>query len=237
MYAFRVQWARNAPRLALVKRLMLAAIFAAATLCGLADRLPGAMIAFTGVIDDVQADVTPALFMVGDIFSATLSFNYHPHPEFGGGGIVSEYLIMVGDLTLSGTIPTGSHIGADLVAFDTDPSHGSVFYELIQFHVSRPTFFASSDIVLQAATPNGVIPPLDQFNLNQFLVQLAFKNPPQDPPKMQLATGHLTSLPTISGLVVADSGASVTLFSCALLGMAALGRCFRPGRKSRLGTA
>jgi hypothetical protein len=56
------------------------------------------------------------------------------------------------------------------VAFDTDPSHGSIFYQLIQFYVSRPTFFASSDVVLQAATPNGVIPPLDQFNLNQFLV-------------------------------------------------------------------
>ena len=152
------------------KRLTLAAIFAAVTLCGLADRSPGAMIAFTGVIDDVQADVNPAPFVVGDIFSATLSFNYHPHPQFGGGGIVSEYLIIVNDLTLSGTIPTGSHIGADLVAFDTDPSHGSIFYQLIQFYVSRPTFFASSDVVLQAATPNGVIPPLDQFNLNQFLV-------------------------------------------------------------------
>jgi hypothetical protein len=187
------------------------------------------MIAFTGVIDDVKADVNLAPFMVGDIFSATLSFNYHPHPQFGGGGIVSEYLIIVGDLTLSGTIPTGSHIGADLVAFDTDPSHGSIFYQLIQLSVSRPTFFASSDIVLQAATPNGVIPPLDQFNLNQFLVQLAFKNPRQEPPKMQLATGHLTSLPTITGLVVADSGASVTLFSCAMLGMAALGRCLGHG--------
>jgi hypothetical protein len=219
------KWLPDIERLNVMKTWSLAAIFAVATLCGLADQSAGAVIMFTGAVDEVQADVNPSPFMVGDIFLATLSFNYHPH-QFGGGGIVSEYLISVGDLTLSGTIaPT---LGADLVDFDTDPN-GSVFYQLSQFRVSGPTFFAFGEIQLYAPTPNGAIPRVDQFNLNSFLVQLDFKNPPQDPPRMQRATGHLTSFPTITGLV-ADSGASVTLFSCALFAMIGLTRCLRARR-------
>jgi hypothetical protein len=209
-----------------MKTRTLAAMFAVATLCSLADRSAGAVITFTGVVDEVQADVNPSP-LVGDIFLATLSFNYHPH-QFGGGGIVSEFVISVGNLTLSGRIAP-EFFGGNLVDFDTDPNHGSVFYQLSQFGVSRPTFFASGEIQLYAPTPNGVIPLLDQFNLNSFLVQLDFKNPPQDPAKRQLATGHLTSFPAITGLV-ADSGASVTLFSCALLGMIGLSRCLRASR-------
>jgi VPDSG-CTERM motif len=82
-------------------------------------------------------------------------------------------------------------------------------------------------ITLQTPTPNGVIPPIDQFALNDFVMFLDLPNDPLP----ESVLGHLTSLPTITGLVP-DSGTTVTLLSCALLGMAALRRCLRDDGKS-----
>jgi hypothetical protein len=203
-----------------MKNLILAALLMAVVLCGLAERNSAAMITFTGVVDEVEADVTPTPFAVGDTFSATFTFTYHPHPPFGRGGTVLTYLLDIGNFSLSGTITTG----ADFVVFDTDPSHGSVLYQLNENSISRPTFSVFSEIDLLASTPSGVIPPIDHFNENVFVLTVEFKNPPVDPPLMQTVTGHLTSLPTITGLSVPDRGASLALLSCSFLTIVTLRR-------------
>ena len=212
----------------LMKKLMLAAAFTTAALCTFSDRSLATMITFTGVVDEIRVHENPAHLMVGDIFSATLLFNYRPG-QFGGGGPVSRYFVSIGDFTISGTINNGGQTGGNLVLIDTDPSHGSVFYQLFQFLVPNadPYTHLSGSITLQTPTPNGVIPPIDQFALNDFAMFLDLPNDPLP----ESVLGHLTSLPTITGLVP-DSGTTVALLSCALLGMAALRRCLRDDGKS-----
>jgi hypothetical protein len=64
------------------------------------------MITFTGVVDEIRVQENPAHLMVGDIFSATLLFNFRPG-QFGGGGPVSRYFVSIGDFTISGIINNG----------------------------------------------------------------------------------------------------------------------------------
>ena len=120
-----------------------------------------ATITFTGVVDQSSQ------FSVGDVFTAT--FQFEPHK-----GRVTRYVITVGnELTLSGTK------GGGMIALDNNLAHGSVYYQVINSDLT--------EITLQAATPNGVIPPIDQFNLNDFSL-------------FGSTFGHLTSLPIIEGL-------------------------------------
>jgi len=125
-----------------------------------------ATITFTGVVDQSSQ------FSVGDVFTAT--FQFDPH-----NGRVTRYVITVGnELTLSGTK------GGGMVALDSNPAHGSVYYQVINSNFT--------EITLQAATPTGEIPPMDPFNLNDFdLFASTFG---------ASTFGHLTSLPIIHGL-------------------------------------
>jgi hypothetical protein len=207
--------------------LMLAAAFTTAVLCTFADRSLATTITFTGVVDEIRVHANPAHLMVGDVFSATLLFNYRPG-QFGGGGRVSRYFVSIDDFAISGTINNGGQTGGNLVLIDTDPSHGSVFYQLFEFFVPNadPYTDLGGSITLQTPTPNGVIPPIDQFALNDFAIFLDLPNDPFP----ESVIGHLTSLPAVTGLVP-DSGTTVTLLSCAFLGMAALRRCLRDDGK------
>jgi hypothetical protein len=120
-----------------------------------------ATVTFTGVVDQSSQ------FSVGHVFTAT--FQFEPHK-----GRVTRYVITVGnELTLSGTK------GGGMIALDSNPAHGSVYYQVINSDLT--------EITLQAATPNGVIPPIDQFNLNDFSLFAS-------------TFGHLTGLPIIQGL-------------------------------------
>jgi hypothetical protein len=63
------------------------------------------MITFTGVVDEIRVHENPAHLMVGDIFSATLLFNYRPG-QFGGGGFTISGIINNGGQTVVlGSIP------------------------------------------------------------------------------------------------------------------------------------
>jgi hypothetical protein len=199
---------------------MLAVASGVAALCIFADRSHAAVISFTGIVDQVQAPLNPVHLMIGDPFSGTFFFNSGPP----GANVfpISHYSIAVGELSFSGT-PGG---GDDLVALGTDPSQGSVFYQVINLLAPNPGpyAFAGVDVTMQAATPNGVIPPLSQFNLNDFAINLHF---PHDSPLPENAFGHMTSLPTLN-LTVPDGGTSMTLLSCALTGLAVLRCWLRP---------
>lgn len=111
---------------------------------------------------------------------------------------MSRYFVSIDDFTISGTINNGQ-TGGNLVLIDTDPSHGSVFYQLFEFFVPNadPYTDLSGSITLQTPTPNGVIPPIDQFALNDFAMFLDLPNDPLP----ESVIGHLTSLPTVTGLV------------------------------------
>ena len=120
-----------------------------------------ATITFTGVVDQSSQ------FSVLNAFTAT--FQFDPH-----NGRVTRYLITVGnELTSSGTK------GDWMVTLNSNPDHGSVCYRVINSNFT--------EITLQAATPNGMIPLIDQFNLNDFSLFAS-------------TFGHLTSLPIIHGL-------------------------------------
>jgi hypothetical protein len=120
-----------------------------------------ATITFTGVVDQSSQ------FSVGDVFTATFQFDAHK-------GRVTRYVITLGnELSLSRTK------GGGMVALDNNPARGSVYYQVINSDFT--------EITLQAATPNGVIPPIDQFNLNDFSLFAS-------------TFGHLTSPPIIHGL-------------------------------------
>lgn len=119
-----------------------------------------ATITFTGVVDQSSQ------FSVGDVFTAT--FQFDPHK-----GRVSRYVITVGnEFTLNGTK------GGGMIALDNNPAHGSVYYQVINSDFT--------EITLQGATPNGVIPPIDQFNLNDFSLSPA---PSGISPARQLSRG------------------------------------------------
>jgi len=84
------------------------------------------------------------------------------------------------------------------VVFVTDPSQGSVLYQVADFTdpLSGQYSFIGVGVVLQAGTPGGVIPPLDHFNLNDFDVDLSLANNPDFPPDILI--GHLTSFRTLN---------------------------------------
>jgi hypothetical protein len=122
-----------------------------------ATAIQAATVIFTGVVD------SSPIYPVGSTFVAT--FHYNPKK----GGQITNYTIVIDDVSTHGTKNAGA------VAVDADPTHGSVYFQVFNGSVI--------EITLQAATPDGVIPPLDQFNLNDW-----FQNSPR-------ASGHLTSLP------------------------------------------
>ena len=82
----------------LMKKLMLAAAFTTAALCTFSDRSLATMITFTGAVDEIRIHENPAHLTVGDIFSATFSFNYRPG-QFGGGGPVSRYFVKLVEIS------------------------------------------------------------------------------------------------------------------------------------------
>lgn len=120
--------------------------------------LQAGVVTFQGVVDEVRP---PSQFEVGDTFTGT--FVYNPHSR-----IISWFEIKIGRTSFS-----GKRLGGMFV-FDDAPISGSVFYQVIDLN--------EVEITLQAATPNGVIPPVSEFNLNDFAI---FND----------TFGHLTSLP------------------------------------------
>ena len=108
----------------------------------------------------------------------------------------------------------------------TDPSQGGVLYQVADFTdpLSGHYDFMTVGVTLQAGTSGGVIPPFDQFNLNDFGVDLSLANNPDFPPDILI--GHLTSFPTLNLNQVPDGGTSVTLLCWGLVSLAVL-RCWR----------
>ena len=103
-------------------------------------------IIFTGVVDSVNPG---SQFEPGDAFVAR--FSYYPHqPHF-----VNHATIIVGEQMFRFYAD-----GATRVSYDTDACSGSVFYQIVD------SLYVS--ITLQCATPDCVVPPLEQFNLNDF---------------------------------------------------------------------
>ena len=119
--------------------------------------MQAAVIEFTGVVDSSEK------YAVGTVVMAQFFFN----PE---NGEISRYAVMVG-----GDLFKLKGDGAR-VYVDADPSHGSVYYQI--------TDSSFVEFTLEAATPNGIIPPVDQFNLNDFTIG-------------NDTFGHMTSLPEI----------------------------------------
>jgi hypothetical protein len=128
----------------------------------LAGSVQAATITFTGVIDEARED---SLFQVGQIIVA--HFNYNAR-----NGQINHYVVTVGETTLSIAEKDG------LVALNANASSGSVYYQIIDNSIIT--------ITLQSATPNGIIPPVEQFNLNDFSLN-------------SNTFGHLTSLPIVHG--------------------------------------
>jgi hypothetical protein len=199
-----------------MKKLMLAVACNVAVLCPFGGQSFAASVTFTGVIDEIRGH--PPQITVGDAFSAMFFFHPNPPDTFGEfGGTIGRYSITVGDFTFSGT---EKFYGG--VEFLTDPSQGSVLYQLF------PTFYApisslppydaaSVEITLQTGTGHG-IPPLDQFALND--LGIGFHSP--NIPGPDDAFGHLTSFPTFDLTQVPDNGASASLLSCGLAALAVL---------------
>jgi hypothetical protein len=212
-----------------MKRLILAAAFSAAALCAFPERSFAAKITFTGLVDEVDARFNPAHLMVGDTFSGTFFFNSRPDPFGDVGGPVSKYSITIGEFMFKGT-PAGGHEERALVALVPDPKAGSVLYQVAFLVAPNPSPYASAEIgvTLQAGTPTGVIPPLDQFNLNDFNISLTL---PIEPDVRDSVFGHLTSFPTFN-LAVPDGGTSMMLLSCGLIVLAVLRYYLRADSKA-----
>jgi hypothetical protein len=199
-----------------MKRLIVVAGFSAAVLLAFVDPSLAATVTFTGIVDEI--DGHPSGVAIGDTFSGIFSFHPNPPDTFGRfGGQIDGYSITVGEFSVSGTRPFNGG-----VSFLTDPSQGSVFYQLFSFSAPLSGQYASLfvEVTLQAGTPGGVIPPLDQFNLNDFDVGLQLAN---NPDLFDSVFGHLTSFPTFNLNQVPDEGTSMTLLSCGLLGLGLLG--------------
>ncbi len=172
-------------------------------------------ITFTGVID--RADSSFGLFTVGDSFSAT--FHFRNNPDFEGGPI-SRYSIAAGDYISSGV----AHRGA--VIFIPDPSP-AILYQVFQYisrSASSPYTGISGEIVLQTGTTNGVVPPLEDFDLNDFV--FAF-DVPNNPEANEGIFGHLTTFPTVAN-AVPDNDSTVMSLGLAILSGVLLRR--RPSR-------
>ena len=68
------------------------------------------------------------------------------------------------------------------VAYDNNPTHGSVYYQIIESEFM--------DVTMQAPTPDGVLPAsVTDFVLNDFILN--------DNPLVGTTNRHLTSLPVI----------------------------------------
>ena len=119
---------------------------------------------FFGVVD------ASTKFPRGSAFSVTVCYN----PV---NGIIQEYDLKVGpDFDLRGTKGGGS------VALDNDPTHGSVYYQIINSDFMETTLYTP--------TPTGMIPNcVVDFNIAEFSL---FNNP-----LMANTSGHLTSLPIL----------------------------------------
>jgi hypothetical protein len=191
-------------------------------LCAFVDPSLAAMVTFTGIVDEI--DGHPSGVAIGDTFSGIFSFHPNP-PDFFGefGGQIDKYSITVGEFAVSGTRNVDGG-----VVFGTDPSEGSVLYQVVDFRAPLSGQYSSIfvDVVLQAATPGGVIPPLDQFNVNVFDVALQLAN---NPDLSDSVFGHLTSFPTFNLTQVPEEGTSMTLLSCGLLCLAVLWWALRAG--------
>ena len=175
-----------------------------------AGQAPATVITFTGVVDAVRGPLNLADFAVGDPFSATFFFD----PKHFGR--IDEYSLTLGNFSSEG-IATGGQIVLAL-----DPTRGAVLYQVFQFFSPDADPYSGMHVAidLQAGTPNGIIPPFEQFNLNGFHVGLSS---PDDFEHPDSASGHLTSFPTIRN-EVPDSGSTLTVFSSALIGLAMLRR-------------
>lgn len=181
-------------------------------------RTPAALITFTGVIDEVQISAHPALFAVGDPFSATFSFNnrHNPGDPCSQGGIQS-YTISFGDFTTRGV---GSR-DAGAVALCLDVSKTNLLYQVhnsYSYQVPAPYFVSITNIVIYDPAFGHVIPPFGQLRENFFDVALTSDQPFDD-----FASGHLTSFPTIRNLAP-ENGSSVALLGLAIFGLAVLRR-------------
>ena len=210
-----------------MKRLIVAAGFSAALLWTFVDSSLAATVTFTGLVDEIQGQ--PPGVAIGDTFSGIFFFDPIPISLGGVGGFIDKYSITAGDFTVSGRAHSGH------VVFLTDPSQGSVLYSVADFTdpLSGHYDFMTVGVTSQAGTTlTGVIPPLDQFNLNDFGVSLYPANNPDFPDSV---FGHLTSFPTINLNQVPDGGTSVTLLCWGLASLAVL-RCWRPAvrRQARL---
>ena len=122
-----------------------------------------AVITFTGIVDQVQLG---SQFKVGDTLKASFVFN-------GDTGAVRRYTVVFGQGSDLHTIAATTKEGR--VAYDINPLNGSVYYQ-----VTEMSFI---EFTLQADTSNGVIPPIEDFSLNDFIIFGAF--------------GHMTELPLI----------------------------------------
>jgi hypothetical protein len=160
---------------------------------------------------------THLVVAIGDTFSGIFSFHPNPPDTFGRfGGQIDRYSIMVGEFTVSGTtIDNGG------VVFLTDPSQGAVFYQVVSLSAPLSGQYGRlfTEVTLQAGTPGGVMPPLDQFNLNDFDVGLQLAN---NPDLFDSVFGHLTNFPTFNLNQVPDEGTSVMLLCCGLATLAVL---------------
>jgi len=212
-----------------MKRLIFAAGFGAAVLWTFVNPLPAATVTFTGLVDEIQGQ--PPGVAIGDTFSGIFFFDPIPISLGGVGGFIDKYSITAGDFTVSGRPNFGN------VAFLTDPSQGGVLYQVFNFTdpLSGHYDFMNVGVTLQAGTSGGVIPPFDQFNLNDFYVDLSLANIPDFPPDSLF--GHLTSFPTINLNQVPDGGTSMTLLCWGLASLVVLrwGLRTRSAMAARLG--
>ena len=208
-----------------MKRLIVAAGFSVALLWTFVDSSLAATVTFTGIVDGIEGQ--PPGVAIGDTFSGIFFFDPIPISLGGVGGFIDKYSITAGEFTVSGRAHSGN------VAFLTDPSQGSVLYQVFNFTdpLSGQYDFMTFEVVLQAGTSGGVIPPLDQFNENDFDIDLSLANPPDFPDDQVF--GHLTSFPTINLNQVPDGGMSVALLFWGIASLAVL-RCWRrpAGRRS-----
>ena len=119
-------------------------------------------ITFFGIVDQVPPG---SPYAVNDPVTANFKYNHKT-------GVISAFDIMIGTHRL---VTRGRYLGR--VVYDNNPAHGSVYYQVVEADVY------GISITLQASTPDGVILPISEFNLNDFILFGAF--------------GHLAALPAI----------------------------------------
>jgi hypothetical protein len=108
-----------------MKKLIVAAGLSAAVLWTFAGPSLAATVTFTGLVDEIRGQ--PPGVAVGDTFSEIFFFDPIPISLGGVGGFIDKYSITAGEFTVSGRAHSGN------VAFLTDPSQGSVLYQVFNF--------------------------------------------------------------------------------------------------------